>query len=618
MTSTSVIGTTFFGLDVSRLRDSLQLFGRRISRSTLLIEFAPGMLQIAEAKPRSHGIEIKHLSRIALPDGALDRAIPADPALMAQLLLELCKEKQIVSHRAAVVLPTELAFQRMIKLPQSLSVADARSFLLDPNNGVALPFPLAQTDFDLTPMQLQSDSADQQNTYQLTAVPDTFVDPIISMLELSGFELQKLELGVFSTLRCIKHEVMKLSRMEVCFILDFSSESTLVTMVGSSGPIDSERLATTREFPRFELSANESDQIIERSKSLEELTIENDRYLPVSEMDLRAFFRDFKNVMAGFLQRFPGLKPSKIYLTGDGSAHPDLPALLQNKLNLPVKQIRPLLADRIRDWSVDEPLLLVGLSRLVGLGLSLLPHDSRIEVSDVRDNAKINSHHMTELLIKTVNSESYGMITDQLLLQTAERDSSSEPLSVGRSDTSSNAHATGVALEAVVADDESEWPSLKLDDVQNSSGQEIEEENVIVEADVSVESAEDVVADDESEWPSLKLDDLQDSVGQEIVRDNDLAEADVTVESRVEVVEEDRTQPLLLKLQQVEDSLLISEGDEDCETQPLQMSELIPGLPIHRSAQDQDKAVNEAKKITDSDPITGNDSPLGDLKFKAD
>ena len=122
MTSTPVIGTTFFGLDVSGLGESLRFFGRRISRSTLLIEFAPRMLQIAEAKPRSHGIEIKHLSRIALPEGALDRSVPADPSVMAQLLRDLCKEKRIISHRAAVVLPPELAFQRLIKLPQSLSV----------------------------------------------------------------------------------------------------------------------------------------------------------------------------------------------------------------------------------------------------------------------------------------------------------------------------------------------------------------------------------------------------------------------------------------------------------------------------------------------------------------
>ena len=56
-------------------------------------------------------------------------------------------------------------------------------------------------------------------------------------------------------------------------------------MVGCSGPIDSERLSAIREFPRFELTSSEQAQVVERSKSLEEVTIENDRYLHVSEMD---------------------------------------------------------------------------------------------------------------------------------------------------------------------------------------------------------------------------------------------------------------------------------------------------------------------------------------------
>ena len=64
MTATPVIGTTFFGLDISGLGDGLKTIRRRISRSTLLIELGPRMLQIAEARQRSHGIEIRHFSRI--------------------------------------------------------------------------------------------------------------------------------------------------------------------------------------------------------------------------------------------------------------------------------------------------------------------------------------------------------------------------------------------------------------------------------------------------------------------------------------------------------------------------------------------------------------------------
>ena len=110
MTATPVIGSTFFGLDVSGLGTGFTSIRRRISRSTLLIEFRPRMLQIAEARQRSHGLEIRHLSRILLPEGALERSVPVEPEVMAQLLRDLCEEKGIVSHRAAVVLPPNLHF----------------------------------------------------------------------------------------------------------------------------------------------------------------------------------------------------------------------------------------------------------------------------------------------------------------------------------------------------------------------------------------------------------------------------------------------------------------------------------------------------------------------------
>ena len=50
---------------------------------------------------------------------------------------------------AQLLSPLEVAFQRLINLPNDLTVQDARNFLMDPQNGVPLPFPLEQTDFDL-------------------------------------------------------------------------------------------------------------------------------------------------------------------------------------------------------------------------------------------------------------------------------------------------------------------------------------------------------------------------------------------------------------------------------------------------------------------------------------
>ena len=62
-----------------------------------------------------------------------------------------CAEKKIPAHRAAVVLPPELAFQRLLDLPAHLTTDEAREYVLNPTNGLN-SIPLTQTDFDLFPV----------------------------------------------------------------------------------------------------------------------------------------------------------------------------------------------------------------------------------------------------------------------------------------------------------------------------------------------------------------------------------------------------------------------------------------------------------------------------------
>ena len=126
---------------------------------------------------------------------------------------------------------------------------------------------------------------------------------------------------------------MQLKDTDFCLVCDFSPEATLVTMVGCSGPIDSERLPAIREFPRFELTESDRVQVVERSKSLEEMTIEMigistcRRWICVPCMKvLILFWVDFVSVS--------GLSLHQAYVTGDGSSHPRLTSLLQEKLGV--------------------------------------------------------------------------------------------------------------------------------------------------------------------------------------------------------------------------------------------------------------------------------------------
>ena len=164
MTATPIVGSTFFGLDVSQVATRLLSMRRRISKRVLMLEFGPDFLLLAEATLSQMGVKLSHVSSFALPPEALDRGVPAEPLKMAGLIKDFCAEKKIPAHRAAVVLPPELAFQRLLNLPASLTTDEACDYVLNPANGLQIPFPLTQTDFDLfpvcTPAEQQQDSGD--------------------------------------------------------------------------------------------------------------------------------------------------------------------------------------------------------------------------------------------------------------------------------------------------------------------------------------------------------------------------------------------------------------------------------------------------------------------------
>ena len=73
---------------------------------------------------------------------------------------------------------------------------------MNPANGLQIPFPLTQTDFDLFPVSIPVEQqASDKRPYMLTAIPEVLVDPILEMLQVSELELQLLELGV--TVSCV-------------------------------------------------------------------------------------------------------------------------------------------------------------------------------------------------------------------------------------------------------------------------------------------------------------------------------------------------------------------------------------------------------------------------------
>ena len=125
---------------------------------------------------------------------------------MASLVQQLCQEKRIPAHRAAVVLSPDVAYQRIVELPSALiwrkhvSTFSIRLMVLHCLSRwskrilIYILCPVSRIQCRLQP-------------YLLIAVPP-LIDRVISLLDDAGFELQALELGPFCLLRFLADELI--------------------------------------------------------------------------------------------------------------------------------------------------------------------------------------------------------------------------------------------------------------------------------------------------------------------------------------------------------------------------------------------------------------------------
>ena len=363
MTASSLVGNTFFGLDISQLRTQLMSLRRRLSKRLLLLEFSASGLRYAEAALSLDEIRFSHVSRVPLPEDALERGVPSDPVMMASLIKEICKEKGIPAHRAGVVLSPDVAYQRIVELPSGLSAEESRAYLSNSTNAVPLPFPLEQTDFDLYPLPHQQGSTSQ--SYLLIAIPQALIDRVVSLLNEAGFELQALELGPFSLLRFLADELIGLSESEVHLVLELLPDCSQLCVVSSSGPIQFKRLSAIRDFLDPELDDLQRKEALEAGLSAEEMTLKDDRYLPISELDLRAVLRDVKALISELTGELASTVVRGLSLGGINSAHPLIKDLFEESLGCDVKVISPVLMPRVSGFSPDDLLVQAGLTRLI-------------------------------------------------------------------------------------------------------------------------------------------------------------------------------------------------------------------------------------------------------------
>ena len=494
MTQTSLVGSTFFGMDLSVLADRFWMFRRRVSKRVLLLEFGSASLTVAQARYGVDEVEFTHVRRGELPPGATERGVPTEPARMASLIQQICKEEKIYARRTAVVLPAKAAFHPIIQLPLGLTLDEARAYARNPSSGLQIPIPLQQTDFDLVPCsgQVNEATVEARQPYFLSSVPQKLVDQLLDTLQRADLEVLSIDLAFCCQLRLMAADAAALAPGEFLLLLECVRECSHLVVVANSGPVALFRLSAIREFPIPAFDSLKTEAAVQEALSAEAITLADDGYMPLSDLDLRVLVPEIQQIKEQFSAQIPVRCWKGVALTGVNSAHPGLADLLAEALALEVHVLRPLGTTGVGAVSFSSLLVHQSLGRLLGLGLGLLPHDALVACS-LSPSA---DHHAFQALDPEPSPEpSPGSGAEGGVLDV------SDPVRDLVSD------AQHLLCDSPTQE---EWPSIKS-----------------VEADALVSAAEEESVEkgeEDEEWPSLKL---TLGVGEEV-------EAEAVVEERLE------------------------------------------------------------------------------------
>jgi len=644
-----MVGSTFFGLDISQLTARLLLIRRKISKRVLLLEFRSDSLLLAEATLTQVGVQLSHTSSFPLPPEALDRGVPAEPLKMAGLIQDFCAEKKIPAHRAAVVLSPELAFQRLLDLPASLTKDEAREYVLNPANGLQIPFPLTQTDFDLFPVLMPGEQkSGDKCVYMLTAIPEVLIDPIVEMLQAADLELQLLELGSHSQLRNHAAELMTLAPQQVDLVLEMLPDCSNLMLVSCSGLLGSERLASIRNLPELALPDDQRAVALSSGVSVEDLVFKDESYLPLSDLDLRVLVSDLRASLERFHLNCHGAEIRRLVLTGVNSSHPLLADLLAETLGLQVVLSRPIAVTGLAGLAMDDLLVQSGLGRLTGLALGLLPNDQLLACSleGHASDAQASQHQNNAVAIADLLSSSEAQTGLDLVAveaspvgDVAEETNAEQSVST----ITTTAEVVGsldsdVDLKPDAITDVAEKPDLfPVTQKQTTESDELTE-SVVGETPLdalsedewpSIASAgltdeafveEVVVKVDESEWPSIAADPTQEMITPSITPETSGSPIQID-ESSSQVADVESGIPAntssaqsdALELSNVEDlglGMLAAESMSD----PLH-EDVIPDLNLTSETKESQKETDSQQSALEASGSADVSHELGELRF---
>lgn len=482
-------------LQLLSLKQQLWSLQRHLSKRLLLLEFTSDFLVAAQFQVRPSGLKLCGFAREPLPSGAVERGVPTEPKLMAELISSLCKEQLLVAHRAIVVLPPEAVHCSSHWLPADIDNQDLQTLLLQPSPPVLLPFPLSQTDFDvLHHSSFGSDASEDQQLWTILAVASRLSDRLLKCLQLADQECTRIELSSISLSRLSQSHLTSLAAGHTALLLDFDRDQTHVVVASSNGPLLADRLTAIRAYPHGETDAKSN-------------------YLPLSEIDLQAFVADLNHLIED-LQDDSQLPQAvtKIVVAGVNCAHPNLINLLSNMLSLPVVGINlfeNLGLDGLDQLSLTDSCF---FHRIVGAAMALVTDLSPESAPIVMASSDgVNSAQLTALQQdqESGNSESSQPLeADNRLLEAAMY--SNVPLKTIDSPAQQDLSSSLVTTDSDIQQEQEQEQIILGTPTGNALGEfpAFSDSEPLLSPEVVAQPApalpnEDIHTDDPTTWPSV-------------------------------------------------------------------------------------------------------------------
>ena len=262
--------------------------------------------------------------------------------------------------------------------------------------------------------------------------------------------------------------------------------------MGSSGPSRFERLSAIRDFPEPDLDDEQLKDALEAGLSAEELTLKDERYLPISELDLRAVLRDLKAVLSDLVSEDDTKVLRGLTLSGVNSAHPLIKDLFQEVLNCDVKVLNPVLMSRITGFSSDDLLVSTGIARLIGLGLGFLPQEQLL-------SCFMKESPSTKVLAP-LPSLPVDVIIDS---HEQKRTPMMDPLDVEVRKISTDEDTLDVREVSLIQEEDGKFAEDSVEKEYSSLGLDLSVREESVEVDEESVEEEEEVIEGEKEWPSI-------------------------------------------------------------------------------------------------------------------